>query len=99
MVDLLVWLWLLKQPAEYYKVERDIMVIKFMSKEDQEKVLDSGPSTFKGNAIILQRWESGMTDDDFEDNKINIWVREHRLLYELPKVMRKSLLVMLERSE
>lgn len=57
--------------------------MKLENNEDQDKVMDGGPCIVEGEAVLLQRWEVGMTDEDFINTKINIWIRIHGLPYEL----------------
>lgn len=37
---------------------------------------------FDGNAILLQKWEPGTIEEDFENTKFNIWVQVRRLPFE-----------------
>lgn len=59
------------------------MLINFGTQEDLNKVMDGGPWMIEGEAILMQRWEIGMTGDDFVNAKINIWIHIHGLPYEL----------------
>lgn len=82
LVDVLEKVWKLSQPASFYKMERNILLVKFMTEEDQEKVLEGGPWTFEGSAIVMQRWEAGMTED-FTNTMINVSIQVHKLPFEL----------------
>lgn len=62
MVDVFEKVRKLDKPAEFHKVEKNVMLVKFMSSEDIERVMDGGPWSLDGNGILLQRWESGMTE-------------------------------------
>lgn len=73
----------MKQPAAFFKVEKDVLLAQLSNKEDQTKVLKEGPWSLEGDAIILQKWEHGMTGEDFINTKINIWVHIHGLPFEL----------------
>lgn len=85
MVAVLDKVWKLTGHASYHKVERNLLLVNFSSKEDQEKVLSGGPWTLEGSAILIQKWETGMNEDDFVNTTISIWVHIHRLPFELRK--------------
>lgn len=76
-VDVFRKLWKLNQEPTYFKVEKNLLLIKFSNMEDQEKVLSGGPWMLEGEAVLMQKWELGMTGDDFESRKINIWIHLH----------------------
>lgn len=40
LVDVLRKVWKLRQDAEFFKVEKNLLLVKFENKEDKEKVLD-----------------------------------------------------------
>lgn len=75
-------IWRLNEATSFQKVERDTLLVTFKSREDQERVLVWGPWTFEGTALLLQKWEAGMSDEDFECTSLNIWVQLHKLPYE-----------------
>lgn len=84
IVEVLERVWRLSSPAIYYKVEKNIMLILLACKEDQEMVLEGGPWSVKGTAILLHKWEQGMsTGEDFDNTKVNAWVHIHGLPFEL----------------
>lgn len=70
-------------PAIFYKVERGILLVNFKTEKDQKWVLKGGPWSFDGNAILLQKLETGIMEDDFENTKINIWVQIRRLPFQI----------------
>lgn len=53
--------WKLRQQAEFFKVERNILMVIFGNQEDKEKIFDVGPWLIEGEAVLLQKWEVGMT--------------------------------------
>lgn len=75
-------IWNISEPATFLKVERSTLLVIFKSAADQHKVLDGGPWSVEGNAVLLQQWESGMTEEDFHNNLINVWVQVRRLPFE-----------------
>lgn len=83
LVDIFRKVWKLRDEAELFTVERNIMLVKLTNKEDHDKVLDGGPWMVEGEAILLQKWELGVTGDDFRNTNINIWIHIHGLPYEL----------------
>lgn len=78
-------IWKLDYAAEFKKVEKDLMLVNFKSRRDQEKVVDGGPWSLDNSAVLMQQWEHGMMGDDFCNTKINIWIQLHRLPFELRK--------------
>lgn len=83
VVDILNKVWKLTEPAIFYKIEKTILLVKLASKDDQEKVLKGGPWSVEGTAILLQKWEPDMTEDDFDNTRINSWVHLYGLPFEL----------------
>lgn len=79
--------WKLHEPAVFYKVERSVLLVKISSKEDQEKILEGGPWSVEGIAILVQKWEPGMTTEDLDNTCINIWVQLYGLPFELRNMM------------
>lgn len=82
LINLFEKVWRLKQPAEFYKAEKNILLVKFSNNEDQEKLLQGGPWTLEGEAILFQKWELGMTGDAFDNTRINTWIHVQGLPYE-----------------
>lgn len=80
--DILNNVWKLPSNGDFYKVDWNLLLVNFKSEDDQLKVLNGGPWSFNGNAIVLQKWEKGMMEEDFENTKINIWVQVRRLPFE-----------------
>lgn len=64
--------WKISNPAIFYKMERNLLTANFITKDDQDRVLNGGPWSFGGNTILMQKWETGMMEDDFDNTKINI---------------------------
>lgn len=79
MVDVFQKIWKLRMDAEFLKVEKNILLVKLWSREDQQEVLDGGPWMVEGEAILLQKWEIDMTGDDFVSTHINIWIHMYGL--------------------
>lgn len=75
--------WKIESLASFMKVEKKILLVNFRSQKDQSRVLNGGPWTIDGGALLMQKWEQGMMGDDFSNTSINIWVQIHRLPYEL----------------
>lgn len=55
------------KPAQFHKVEEKCNACVFGGL--RERVMDEGPWSLEGNTIVLQRWELGMTGDDFDNTK------------------------------
>lgn len=75
--------WKLDEPATFWKVERYTLLVNFKSQKDRTKVLEGGQRSFEGGAILLQKWELRMIEEDFNNTKISIWVHLYRLSFEL----------------
>lgn len=96
MEELLPKIWKIKNTAMFWKVERDVMLINFSSEKDQLRVLNGGPRSFEGSAIIVQKWLMGMTEDDLDNTKINVWVNSDDFLLKFDAInMQKILLTLL----
>lgn len=72
----------ISNPATFLKVDRSTLLVIFKTLEDHDRVLNGVTWSYEGNAVLLQKWKSRMTDDDFENTKINIWVQVRRLPFE-----------------
>lgn len=81
LVLILEKVWKLQHPADYYKVDKNVMLVKLGNKLDQDKVLEKGPWSMEEDVFLVQRWKPGITGDDFVNSKINIWVHVHGLPY------------------
>lgn len=86
LVDVLNKIWKLKGSVKFYKVEKTIMLATLASKDDQNKVLEGGPWSVEGTAILCQKWEPGMTGEDFVKTKINVWAHLYGLRFELRNI-------------
>lgn len=80
--DILVRAWRLEKPCKFWKVDRDYLLVNFDSEKDQVTVLDGGPWCFEGSALLMQKWVPGMTEEDFDNTKLNVWVQVRRLPFE-----------------
>lgn len=74
--------WRLNDTGAFEKVERDTLLVNFGSQMDKERVVEGGPWTFEGTALLIQQWEPGMSGEDFECKTINSWVRLYKLPFE-----------------
>lgn len=85
LVDVFRKVWKFKEDAEFFEVEKNLMLVKFRNHEDQVRVMNGGPWMVEGEAILMRKWEIGMTGEDFDSTKINIWIHIHGVPYELRK--------------
>lgn len=82
MEDRLTNVWKIQPPPKFLKVGRDMVLVSFDSEKDQLKIITGGPCSFYGSAIIMEKWMAGMTEEDFDNSKLNIWVQIRRLPFE-----------------
>lgn len=85
LVDLLSGIWKVAEKPTFKKVENNILLVNFQTKKDRDMVFEGGPWSFEGEALLLQKWEEGMTAEDFNNTKINIFVQMYGLPFELRK--------------
>lgn len=57
LVDVFRKVWRLLQDSEFFKVEKNLMLVKLGNKEDHDKVMEGGPWIVEGKVILLQKWE------------------------------------------
>lgn len=82
-VETMTAVWKLSEESSFLKVEKDMVLVIFKTEKDLMKILEGGPWTLENGALLMQKWDSGMTSDDFSTNYVNIWVQIHRLPFEL----------------
>lgn len=85
LVELLSGVWKVNKQPTFQKVENNILLVNFQTEKDGDMVLEGGPWSFEGEVLILQKWEEGMTAEDFNNTKINIFVQVYGLPFELRK--------------
>lgn len=83
LADVINKVWKLSSSVTFYKVERSILLVNLGYKKDQDKILEGRSWSVEGMAILIQKWESGMTGEAFNCKKINVWTQLYGLPFEL----------------
>ncbi|KAL9665078.1 hypothetical protein QQ045_020487 [Rhodiola kirilowii] len=66
--------WVLKGKVKFGEAKGNKIIARFEREEDMEKVLEGGPWTYGGCAILLSRWEHRAVSSEIASNKLGIWV-------------------------
>lgn len=85
LIDVLSAIWKLSEPPSFQRVENNILLVNLVSEADRNRIIEGGPWSFEGEALIMQKWNPGMTADDFDSTKISIFVQLTRPPFELRK--------------
>ncbi|KAI5008757.1 hypothetical protein ZWY2020_009805 [Hordeum vulgare] len=69
--------WDLAHEVKFRPLEENLYTLQFFCLGDWERVMNEGPSNFRGNAVILESYD-GITKPTMVNlNFINIWVQIH----------------------
>ncbi|CAM8990796.1 unnamed protein product [Rhodiola kirilowii] len=79
MVEALMKAWNIKEELGYREMTQNKLVVKLRSEEEQNRVLQGGPWTLGGWAVVVEKWRNGVAPSEYCCNTIRIWVQVHNI--------------------
>ena len=67
--------WGLHDGVQIMEVGSNILQFKFHTEFDMERVLKGGPWSFDNQALMLRRWQKGMTAKNVKFESVSLWVQ------------------------
>ena len=67
--------WGLEEGVQILEVGSNLFQFKFNMEFDLERVLQGGPWTFDNQALMLRRWQRGMTASNVKFETASLWVQ------------------------
>ncbi|KAL9661387.1 hypothetical protein QQ045_026211 [Rhodiola kirilowii] len=83
MVTALKTAWKIKKDLSYQEMIHNKVVVKLRSEEEQLRILEGGPWTFMGWAVIVEKWRNGSAPTVYNSRSIRMWVQVHNVPSEL----------------
>ncbi|CAM9000682.1 unnamed protein product [Rhodiola kirilowii] len=83
LMDAMTAAWKMKNCPLYREMFGNRIVVKLRNEEEQNRILEGGPWTFMGWAVLVEKWIQGKTPLDYISMKLRIWIQIHNFPMEL----------------
>lgn len=67
--------WGLEEGVQIVEVGANLYQFKFRTEFDMERILRGGPWSFDNQALMLRRWQKGMTVENVKFDAVSLWVQ------------------------
>lgn len=71
--------WDLAQEVKFRPLEDNLYTLQFSCLGDWERVMEDGPWTFKGKAVVIEPYDGITRPSAISLNKIEMWIQIHDL--------------------
>ncbi|CAM8935631.1 unnamed protein product [Rhodiola kirilowii] len=85
MMDMFRKPWNLKEKEDRVTFDNicpKTVIVKFTDEELRTRVINGGPWSYKGMAILMDKWRIGTLPEEYNSRTINVWVQVFNIPYE-----------------